>query len=54
VFIASLHSNGRFTSLAGEFIGALLVAQQRAVNTRTSIVAQSHFEISAFQQLRMV
>jgi hypothetical protein len=37
VFIASLRGNGRFAS--GEFIGALLVAQQRAVNTRTSIVA---------------
>jgi hypothetical protein len=42
----------RFASLASEFIGALLVAQQRAVNTRTSSVAQSRFKVSAFQQLR--
>jgi hypothetical protein len=37
-----------FDSLAGEFIGALLVAQQWAVNTRTSIVAQSRFNSYAW------
>jgi hypothetical protein len=52
LFIASLRSSGR-ASLDGEFIGVLLVAQQRAVNTRTFIVAQSRFEVSAFQKLRM-
>jgi hypothetical protein len=38
VFTESLHSNGSGAG-SSEFIGALLVAQQRAINTRTSIDA---------------
>jgi hypothetical protein len=38
VFAESLHSNGRGAD-CNEFIVSLLVAQQRAINTRTSIVA---------------
>jgi hypothetical protein len=38
VFTESLHSKGSGTDRS-EFIGALLVAQQRAINTGTSIVA---------------
>jgi hypothetical protein len=38
VFAESLHSDGRGAERS-EFIVALLVAQQRAINTRTSIVA---------------
>jgi hypothetical protein len=46
-FYESLHSNGRYADriennssfLAGKFIGALPVAQQRSINTGTSIVA---------------
>jgi hypothetical protein len=47
--VTTLH----FALLASEFIGVLLVAQQRAVNIRTSIVARSHFKVSVFQQLCM-
>jgi hypothetical protein len=38
VFAESLHSNGHSADRS-EFIVALLVAQQRAMNTRISIVA---------------
>jgi hypothetical protein len=38
VFAESLHSNGRGAD-GSEFIVALHVAQQQAINTRTSIVS---------------